>query len=146
MKMLSDRELSSLSPAEDASAPTPLPVQVVSSDEFMPSPQTARQRQVEARLDALADEHGARRGLSRRGFFRSASGMAAAFVAMNEVYGPLYGVDRAEAAVPGAAEERLAQLRDEYVMDVHTHFRRDDTRLEGFARAREAVGKAGWNP
>ena len=31
-------------------------------------------------------------------------------------------------------------------MDVHTHFLRDDTRLEGFARGREAVGKAGWNP
>ena len=146
MKMLSDRELSTLSPAEDASAATPLPVQVVSSDEFMPSPQTERQRRVEARLNALADEHGARRGLSRRGFFRSASGMAAAFVAMNEVYGPLYGVDRAEAAVPGAAEERLAQLRDQFVMDVHTHFLRDDTRLEGFVRAREAVGRAGWNP
>jgi predicted TIM-barrel fold metal-dependent hydrolase len=29
---------------------------------------------------------------------------------------------------------------------VHTHFLRDDTRLEGFARARDAVGKAGWNP
>ena len=31
-------------------------------------------------------------------------------------------------------------------MDVHTHFLRDDTRLEGFVRGREAVGKAGWNP
>ena len=31
-------------------------------------------------------------------------------------------------------------------MDMHTHFLRDDTRLEGFVRAREAVGKAGWNP
>ena len=57
MKMLSDRELSTLSPAEDASAPTPLPVQVVSSDEFMPSPQTERQRKVEARLNALAHQH-----------------------------------------------------------------------------------------
>ena len=31
-------------------------------------------------------------------------------------------------------------------MDMHTHFLRDDTRLEGFVRCREAVGKAGWNP
>jgi len=31
-------------------------------------------------------------------------------------------------------------------MDVHTHFLRDDTKLAGFARMREAVGKAGWNP
>ena len=31
-------------------------------------------------------------------------------------------------------------------MDMHTHFLRDDTRLEGFVRSREAVGKSGWNP
>ena len=31
-------------------------------------------------------------------------------------------------------------------MDMHTHFLRDDTRLENFVRARETVGKAGWNP
>lgn len=28
---------------------------------------------------------------------------------------------------------------------MHTHFLRADTRLEGFVRSREAVGKAGWN-
>ena len=28
-------------------------------------------------------------------------------------------------------------------MDMHTHFLREDTRLEGFVRSREAVGKAG---
>ena len=31
-------------------------------------------------------------------------------------------------------------------MDMHTHFLRDDTRIMGFVRQREAVGKAGWNP
>jgi uncharacterized protein len=146
MKMLSDNELAQLAPAEDLASPTPLPVQVVSSDEFFPIPQTPRQAQVEARLNELADEHGRKRGLSRRGFFKTASGMAAAFVAMNDVYGPIYGVNSAEAAVPGAAEARLAQFKDQFVMDVHTHFLRDDTRLEGFVRAREAVGRAGWNP
>src|SRR5690348_8174591 len=30
-------------------------------------------------------------------------------------------------------------------MDTHTHFLRDDTRLNGFVKMREAVGKAGWN-
>jgi predicted TIM-barrel fold metal-dependent hydrolase len=144
--MLTDNELAQLAPAEDMAAPTPLPMQVVSSDEFFPIPQTPRQKQVEARLNELADTHGRSRGLSRRAFFKTASGMAAAFAAMNDVYGPLYGVGRAEAAVPGAAEERLAQFKDQFVMDVHTHFLRDDTRLEGFVRAREAVGKAGWNP
>ena len=87
MRMLTDAELEKLTAAEDATAPTPLPVQVVSSDEFFPVPQTERQRRVEARLNELADAHGAPRGLSRRAFFKTASGMAAAFVAMNDVYG-----------------------------------------------------------
>ncbi len=146
MRLLSDQELGQLSPAEDIATATPLPVQVVSSDEFFPIAQTERQKRVETRLNALADEHGAKRGLSRRQFFKTSSGMAAAFMAMNDVYGPLYGVNRAEASTPAAAEERLAQLKDQFVMDVHTHFLRDDTRLEGFVRAREAVGRSGWNP
>lgn len=144
--MLTAEERASLLPAEDAAAPTPLPMQVVSSDEFMPVPQTARQKQVEARLNEIADRHGRKRGLDRRGFFRTAAGMAAAFLAMNDVYGPLYGVSTAEAATPGAAEAFRARTDGQFVMDVHTHFLRDDTRLEGFVRAREAVGKAGWNP
>ncbi|MBM3525708.1 MAG: amidohydrolase, partial [Alphaproteobacteria bacterium] len=146
MRLLTDADLARLQPAEDVTAPTPLPMQVVSSDEFFPIAQTEKQRNVEARLNELADEHGGKRGLDRRRFFKTSAGMAAAFVAMNDVHGPHYGVSRAEAAVPGAAEQRLAQLKDQFVMDVHTHFLRDDTRLEGFVRAREAVGRAGWNP
>jgi hypothetical protein len=31
------------------------------------------------------------------------------------------------------------------VIDGHTHFLRDDTRLMGFVASREAVGQFGWN-
>jgi predicted TIM-barrel fold metal-dependent hydrolase len=31
------------------------------------------------------------------------------------------------------------------ILDMHTHFLRDDTRLTNFVRSRETVGKAGWN-
>jgi hypothetical protein len=31
-------------------------------------------------------------------------------------------------------------------MDMHTHFLRDDTRIQTFIAQRESVGKAGWNP
>ncbi len=72
--------------------------------------------------------------------------MATAFVAMNEVYGPIYGASPAEAKSVETAQARAAGLKDQFIMDVHTHFLRDDTRLEGFVRGREAVGKAGWNP
>jgi hypothetical protein len=146
MRLLSDRERSLLLPAELASFDSPVPTQIVSSDEFAPIPQTARQREVEARVKALADELGHGQGLSRRQFLRTAAGMAAAFVAMNEVYGPLFGVSRAEAATPDMADERANQLAGQFVFDGHTHFLREDTRLEGFVHMREAVGKAGWNP
>src|SRR4029077_10341486 len=87
-----------------------------------------------------------RQGISRRQFLRTAAGMVAAFVAMNDVYGPLFGVSRAEAATPDGAAERADQLSGQFIFDGHTHFLREDTQLQGFVRMREAVGKAGWNP
>src|SRR4029077_7141845 len=94
-----------------------------------------------AKADALA----AKQGLSRRRFFQTAAGMAASFVAMNEVYGPLFEASPAEAATPELANLRAQALAGQFVMDTHTHYLRDDTRLMGFVRMREAVGKAGWN-
>src|SRR6201998_1963737 len=40
---------------------------------------------------------------------------------------------------------RAGALSKQLIIDGHTHFLRDDTRLTGFIKAREAVGKAGWN-
>jgi hypothetical protein len=82
MGMLSDDERARVSPARLIDNPTPVPTQVVSSDEFMPVPQTERQKKVEARMNALADEYGKKNGLPRRRFFQTAAGMATAFVAM----------------------------------------------------------------
>jgi hypothetical protein len=65
---------------------------------------------------------------------------------MNDTYGPVYDVSRAEAATSEMADERAKALSKQFIMDMHTHFLRDDTRLENFVRARETVGKAGWNP
>jgi len=78
MGMLSDEERASISPARLIANPTPVPTQVVSSDEFMPVPQTERQKKVEARMNALADEYGRKNGLSRRRFFQTAAGMTRA--------------------------------------------------------------------
>ncbi len=145
MRFLSDEELARVKPAETAAFPSPIPVQIVSSEEYLPTPQTPRQREVQARLVAFSDVQAKRLGLSRRRFFQTAAGMAAAFVAMNETYGSLYAASRAEAAEPERAEARAAALRDQFIMDVHTHFLRDDTRITTFVRQREAVGRAGWN-
>jgi len=143
---LSDDERAYLLPAEEACTPTPVPTRQVSSDEYLPIPQTERQKKVEARMNALGDEWGRTNGLSRRRFFQTAAGMATAYVAMNEVYGTLFGASPAEAKNVDLAQARADGLKDQFIMDGHTHFLRNDTRLVGFARMREAVGKAGWNP
>jgi uncharacterized protein len=145
MKFLSDEQIRELLPAETASFPSPVPTQIVSSDEYLPVPQTKKQRQVEARLRELSDRLARRQGVSRRRFFQSAAGMAASFVAMNEVFGRIFDVSPAEAATPDVAAERAGALSKQFIIDGHTHFLRDDTRLMGFVKAREAVGKAGWN-
>ncbi len=142
---LSDKELAELIPSELVPTRTPVPTQIVASDEFYPDPQNEQQREVEARVLAMADELGAKQNLDRRRFFQTASGMAASFVAMNEVYGSIFDVSRAEAATPAQAQERAAKLKGQFIMDMHTHFLRDDTRIMNFVNMRNSVGKAGWN-
>src|SRR6201987_3862556 len=146
MSFLSKAELAQLLPAEAVLYPTPIPTQIVSSDEYFPAAQNAKQREVEARLLDMGERLANRQGISRRRFFQTASGMAAAFVAMNQTYGDLFAVSTAEAATPELADARAEALKNQFIMDMHTHFLRDDTRLTGFVHMREAVGKAGWNP
>jgi hypothetical protein len=146
MGFLTDDELDALIPAEMLPHTTPIPTQIVSSDEYIPAPQSEKQKQVEARLLAMSDDLGKHQGMDRREFFQTAAGMAAAFVAMNDTFGALFDVSRVEAATPAMAQERAEGLKDQFIMDMHTHFLRDDTRLQTFVRAREAVGRLGWNP
>ncbi len=145
MKYLTDEMISGLLPAETSSFPSPVPTQIVSSDEFEPVPQSARHKEVEARLTDLSDRLAKRLGTSRRQFFQTAAGMAASFVAINQVFGPVFDVSEAEAATPELANERAAALSGQMVIDGHTHFLRDDTRLAGFVAGRAAVGQFGWN-
>src|SRR4029077_15621192 len=145
MRFLTDAQLSELQPAETASFPSPVPTQIVSSDEYMPIPQSAKQRGVEARLTEMSDRLARRQGLSRRSFFQTAAGMAASFVAMNQVFGRLFEVSAAEAATPELANQLAQAKSGQFVIDGHTHFLRDDTKLMNFVAMRNAVGKTGWN-
>jgi hypothetical protein len=113
MHFLSDDELKQLVGAEESAFPSPVPTQIVSSDEYLPSPQTKEQKEVEARLIEVTDRARKKLGFSRRRFFQTASGMAASFVAMNAVYGPLYDATPAEAAEPAAADQRAKALAGE---------------------------------
>ncbi len=123
---LSKNEMRKVVPAEQGMAALPLPTRVVSNGEFNPLPQTERQRRVEARIIELADAYAGKLGLSRREFLKTASGMAAAFLAMNQVYGSLFDVREAEAADLDAAAERAAALSSQFVLDDQVHFVRDD--------------------
>jgi hypothetical protein len=145
MGFLTDEDKARLTPSEWLPDATPIPTQIVASDEYLPFPQTAKQRELKARLLTLGDGLARHQGMSRRRFFQTAAGMAAAYVALNETFGGLFAASRAEAATPEMANARATALQDQFIMDMHTHFLRDDTRLTNFVSMRAAVGKAGWN-
>ena len=141
---LTPRQLARTAPAESAAARSPIPTQVVSNGEYVPLPQTEAQRTVERSLRQLAGRYGDRLGLSRRDFLRTSGGMAAAFLAMNSVYGSLFSVDPAEAADPAFAAERTRRLSRQFIFDVQNHFVRDDFRWEGILALGEYAKR--WNP
>lgn len=104
--------------AESDDSP-PIPARIASNEEFVPPPQTAEQRQYEDRLRRISEEGARRQGRSRRDFLRSGSGMAAALMALNQVFGDCYEVTADEVEDPAAFEERWP--KDQFIFDVQTH-------------------------
>jgi uncharacterized protein len=142
---LSDDELQRTAPAETTSFHSPIPTQIVSNGEFNPLPQTREQQRVETRIKELADDLAPRHGMNRRQFLASSAGMAAAFLAMNEVFGHVFEVSRVEAATPGVAEARAGALAGQFIFDDQVHFVRDDfnhTELLDLAK----FAQQHWNP
>jgi predicted TIM-barrel fold metal-dependent hydrolase len=151
--MIGPNDREGLSPAEEATLRAPIPTQIVSSDEYLPAPQTRQQREVEARLGEVGAAEARRHGISRRRFFASAAGMAAAYRVMNQVYGELFAVHPAEAAEPELAQARADALSGQTIFDAHVHFIRDDpsptiadpNRTGGLMWQRAQVTRLGWN-
>jgi len=114
---LSKRELAQTEPAERITFRSPVPTRMVSNGEFNPLPQTQRQRQFEDRLKDLAEASARKLGMDRRHFLHTSCGMAAAFVALNDVFGPIFDVSPAEAAQPEAAAERANGLAGQFILD-----------------------------
>src|SRR6516164_8987988 len=134
---LSKRELAATEPAETLAFRSPVPTRVVSNGEFNPLPQTARQRQFEERLKDLADTSARKLGMDRRNFLRTSCGMAAAFVALNDVFGRVFDVSPAEAAQPDAAAQRANALAGQFILDDH--------KVEDILGLAKYAG-AHWNP
>ena len=100
-------------------APPPIPARIASNEEFIPPPQTPQQKEYEARVQAISEHAAKRQGISRRDYLRTGSGMAAALLALNDVFGPCYDVQADEAVDPQAFEEKWP--KNQFVFDVQTH-------------------------
>jgi hypothetical protein len=131
---LTPDELSKTTRASKLRYESPIPTHAISNGEFTPPPRSELQRRFERRLRELAEPLARKQGMSRRKFLKTAAGMSAAFVAMNEVFGPHFVVDTAEAADPERAAERARQLAKQFVFDIQLHFIRDYNRDVRFKR------------
>jgi predicted TIM-barrel fold metal-dependent hydrolase len=107
-----------------------VPTRNVSNGEYLPFAQTPAQREIESRVAAIADKAAGRLGLSRRGFLCGAGGMAASFIAMNEVFGPFFDAGHFELFEPAAAAEKGAP-QDLFVLDDQLHMVRDSQLAAG---------------
>jgi predicted TIM-barrel fold metal-dependent hydrolase len=121
---------------------SPLPTQIVGNEEFAPMPQTLAQKKVEARIFELADCNAKALGMSRRDFLRTTGGMATAFLAFNDVFGPTFDVHAAEAMEGAAYAEKWP--KKEFIFDAQTHHVKDS--MAGPLMFRKLTGRYGLNP
>lgn len=97
----------------------PIPSRIASNEEFIPPPQSRQQKQYERRLKSLSGQAAKKQGMKRRDFLRTGSGMAAAMVALNEVFGRCYDVNAAEVEDQRAFAEKWP--KNQFIFDVQTH-------------------------
>jgi uncharacterized protein len=143
----SEEQLERLAPADHADrVHSPIPTQMVSNGEYMPIGQTDKQKEVEARLEALSAQAAKRLGMSRRKFLTTTGGFAASFIAMNEVFGHFFDVRPIEMLVP-EAYAHSGPPRDLFVMDDQTHIIRSSRQGPGNALRDIAQGNhTNFNP
>ena len=118
---------------------SPVPTRMVSNGEYMPIPQTDKQKRVEARIEELTASASKKLGIDRRRFLASTGGMAAAFLAMNEVFGRVFNVDPIEMFEP-AAYAQAGAPRDLFVFDDQLHLVRGSNTASGHALRAGAQG------
>ena len=159
----SDEQLEKVTPADAVDDPlySPVPTQMVSNGEYMPEPQTQQQKHVEARLKELADHASKKLGISRRDFMTTSGGMAASFIAMNDVFGKFFKVDKEEMFEPEAFAANSTP-KNIFILDDQLHIIRSSQGGAGSGLRNWARGGAvfpmqgvpnelgninqGWNP
>ena len=107
---------------------SPVPFRPGSNGEFIPAPETAKDRRAEALFRDLVDERSRRLGVDRRSFLAGACGTTTALFVINAVYGcgddgettvPPYDVDAGSTWDADAACAKIGG--DEFIFDVQTH-------------------------
>src|SRR4051812_3369197 len=137
----SEGQLAGLERADEADdLRSPIPTQMVSNGEYLPNPQTDKQKEVEGRIKDYADSVGKKLGVSRRKFLASSGGVAASFLAMNEAYGVEYfKVSKEELFEPGA-QAKNGPPTDLFVFDDQLHTVRSSLASSGQALRAIAAG------
>ena len=107
---------------------SPIPNQIISNEEFVPFDQTPDQARVEHRINQLSTTYAKKLGMDRRTFLRTSGGMAVAFMAMNDVFGPYFDVHAAETTEADAYAELWP--KNQFVFDVQTHHVADRKKFE----------------
>ena len=129
----------------------PIPTQIISNGEFMPLPQTKQQFEVERRLRAAAQTHARRLGMDSASYLHTKLGMAAAFMAINDVHGDYFQTAPKEASDPEAIKQRTDRYSSQFVFDAQTHHVRPTYRwdsllnLRRWTRGKNPWGSV-WNP
>ena len=142
---------------QGATTSSPVPTRVVSNEEFAPHPQTSGQGRVEHLIAAQAERTAQKLGIGRRDFLQTTGGMAAAFLAMNSVFGKFFDVLDIETVEAAAFTERRGEPF--FIFDVQTHYvgshydlngdesrRRGAVSKEALLALRRRIREAGWNP
>src|ERR1035438_2761430 len=121
---------------------SPMPTQLVSTEEFIPRRQTEQQKKVEHLIGKMAGEKSKKLGMDRRAFMGSSMGLATCFLASNMVWGKNFDVDEEESMEEAAYQEKWPK-GEYFVMDVQTHFT-NGFAIKGFRDA-EFVKNMGFN-
>jgi len=99
-----------------------VPTQVVSNEEFIPRPQTTKQRQIEDLITRMSEEKAKKLGMERRDFMATSMGIATCFMASNMVWGKkAWAVDEDDTLEPGAYEDKYPKGKF-FIIDVQAHF------------------------
>lgn len=99
-----------------------VPTQVVSNEEFIPRPQTTKQKQIEDLITRMSEEKAKKLGMERRDFMATSMGIATCFMASNMVWGKkAWAVDEDDTLEPGAYEDKYPKGKF-FIIDVQAHF------------------------